>query len=96
MGLPLGLDPLATFPDGTALTLEPGDLVLLLTDGILEAFSPDGPLFGMERALRSVHAHRGATSGEIVAALFDEVRAFSQDLQMDDMTAVVIQVRQAC
>ncbi len=92
-GLPLGLDPTATFPDGVALTLEPGDLVLLLTDGIFEAFAPGGPPFGMERTLRSVRAHRGAPSGEIVAALFDEVRAFSRDLQSDDMTAVVIQVR---
>jgi serine phosphatase RsbU (regulator of sigma subunit)/DNA-binding NarL/FixJ family response regulator len=91
-GIPLGLDPMATFPDGAALTLEPGDLVLLLTDGIVEAFASDGPLFGMERALECVRVHRGATSSEIVAALFDEVRAFSHHLQSDDMTAVVIQV----
>jgi PAS domain S-box-containing protein len=94
-GLPLGLDPTATFPDGAALTLAPGDLVLLLTDGIVEAISPAGPQFGMARALECVRVHRGATSGEIVAALFDEVRAFSHDLQIDDMTVVVIKVRQA-
>jgi serine phosphatase RsbU (regulator of sigma subunit) len=91
-GLPLGLDPTATFPEGAALTLEPGDLVLLLSDGIVEARSSDGPLFGMDRVLECVRVHRGATSGEIVAALFDEVRAFSHDLQFDDMTAVVIRV----
>jgi PAS domain S-box-containing protein len=45
------------------------------------------------RANGSVRAHRGAPSGEIVAALFDEVHAFSQDLQRDDMTAAVIRVR---
>ncbi len=91
-GLPLGIDPTAAFPDGAALTLEPGDLVLLLTDGIAEAFSPDGPQFGLARALECVRVHRGATSGAIVAALVDEVRVFSHGLQMDDMTAVVIQV----
>jgi PAS domain S-box-containing protein len=94
-GLPLGLDPTAAFPESVAQTLDPGDLVLLLSDGIVEAFSPDGPLFGMERVLKSVRAHRGATSDRIVAALVEEVRAYSNDLPIDDMTAVVIQAKQA-
>jgi hypothetical protein len=61
----------------------------------VEAFPPDGPPFGAERALRCVRAHRGAASGEIAVAIFDEVRTFSQGLQVDDMTAVVIQAGQA-
>jgi hypothetical protein len=88
---------------------EPGDLlkvqvrelwedhyrVNVFTDGVAEAFSPEGPLFGMGRALGSVRAHRRRTSGEVVAAHFHEVRAFSQGLQTDDMTAVVIEVSDA-
>ena len=93
--LPLGLDPVGAFPEAAGLTLEPGDLVLLLTDGVPEAFSPDGRLFGMGRALGSVRAHQGESAAGIVAALFDEVRAFSQGPQADDMTAVVIKVSPA-
>ncbi len=91
-GMPLGLDKTGAFPAGTGLTLEPGELVLLLTDGIVEAASHDGPLFGAGRALESIRAHRGGPAGEIVAALFDEVRTFSQGVQTDDMTAVIIKV----
>jgi PAS domain S-box-containing protein len=93
--LPLGLDAAGAFPGTVALTLAPGDLVLLLTDGITEAFSPDGRLFGMGRVLSSVRAHQGRSAAGIVAALFDEVHAFSQGPQADDMTAVVIKVSPA-
>src|SRR5262249_13204072 len=47
-GPPLGIMPEATFPAGPALTLGPGEIALLLTDGILEACSPGGDLFGKE------------------------------------------------
>ena len=38
---PLGIMPDAAFPAGESLTLEPGDLVIVLTDGVLEATAPD-------------------------------------------------------
>src|SRR5262249_41753577 len=39
-GTPLGLDLGGGFPAAPAVILEPGDLVFLLTDGVVEAFSP--------------------------------------------------------
>ena len=58
--------------------LETGDLLLLLTDGVLEAFSPDGAQFGVDRALGVVRDHRDGTAREIVDVLYREVLAFSQ------------------
>jgi sigma-B regulation protein RsbU (phosphoserine phosphatase) len=91
-GLPLGLDRTGDFPTGPAVRLEPGDLVLLLSDGIIEACSGDGPLFGIGRTLKVVQARRREPPADIVAALVQEVRAWSQGAPADDMTAIVIKV----
>ena len=56
--LPLGIDLASVFSASAAIPLEPGDLVLLLTDGIVEAASPSGARFGLERAVGLVRQHR--------------------------------------
>jgi serine phosphatase RsbU (regulator of sigma subunit) len=90
--MPLGIDPLSDLRTSARLALSAGDLVLLLTDGIVETFSPDGRAFGAERALRTVRAHCGESPAEIISALFQEVGSFGQDVQVDDRTAIVIKV----
>ena len=66
-------------------------MVLLLTDGIVEAHGPDEDLFGIERALRLVKAHRDRPAREVLNALFGAVRGFcGSAAQPDDMTAIVI------
>ncbi len=92
-GMPLAVLADGDFPAGPPLTLEPGDVVVLITDGMVEAHVGDGPLFGVERLLDVVRANRERTAREIVAALYAEVRRFAQGRgQLDDMTAVVIKV----
>jgi len=92
-GLPLGLDPAAEFPAAPAVTLLPGDLLLLVTDGVVEAFSPEDVPFGIERVLNLVQAHRHEKPDEIVQSLFRAVSDFSgNQAQLDDFTAVVIKV----
>jgi serine phosphatase RsbU (regulator of sigma subunit) len=91
--LPLGLYPGGDFSNGPTITLDPGDLVFLFSDGIIEAPSGAGSLFGVGRALEVVRAHRHEPPGEIIAALLHQVREWSQSVQVDDMTAIVIKVR---
>jgi PAS domain S-box-containing protein len=91
--LPLGLYPGGDFSNGPPVTLDPGDLVFLFSDGIIEAPSGAGQLFGMGPALEVVCAHRHEPPGEIIAALLHQVREWSQGVQVDDMTAIVIKVR---
>jgi serine phosphatase RsbU (regulator of sigma subunit) len=94
-GPPLGVYADYDFPCGPAITLQAGDLVLLLTDGILEAVAPDGTPFGMQRAIDIVRAYRKDPAALIVHNLYHAVRAFSHNhTQVDDMTAVVIKVRE--
>ena len=87
----LGVLPDAKFPLKDYGVLEPGDLLLLLTDGVLEAFSPDGVPFGADRALAVVRDHRDDSACDIVDVLYREVLAFSQrSLPYDDLTAVIV------
>ena len=92
-GLPLGILADATFPAAPPVELHPGDTVLLLTDGIVEAHLSDGTLFGVHQTLEVVRQNRHRTAHEIVDRLYQEVRAFCRDgAQLDDMTAVVVKV----
>jgi PAS domain S-box-containing protein len=91
-GVPLGIEPVGDFPSAAATALEPGDLVVLLTDGVVETVSPDGTLFGVGRALDVVRAHRGGTPRQVAEALLQTANDFSGDVQIDDRTAVILKV----
>lgn len=93
--LPLGGVKNATYPVHQ-LTFSPGDVFLVYTDGLNEAFSPKGEDFGIERVQRKFHkqAKRGSSAREICDALWHEVKGFMKDeLQADDITLVAIRAR---
>jgi sigma-B regulation protein RsbU (phosphoserine phosphatase) len=94
-GGPLGIDAANAFPTGPAITLEPGELVLLFTDGVVEAASPEGERFGLKRTLGIVQAHQHETPEAILEALFRAVEDFSGHSLHDDITAVIIQAEGA-
>jgi len=89
-GIPLGIMDrhVATAPPRV---LEPGDLLLLMTDGIEEACSPEESEFGRQRALDVVGASRHLPASEIVEALCGAARDHAQGMpQADDVTVVVV------
>ena len=57
--IPLGIEGHLDFPVGAPIALGPGDLVVLVTDGILEAESPEGILFGEDRLLELIRYGAG-------------------------------------
>jgi serine phosphatase RsbU (regulator of sigma subunit) len=91
---PLGIMPDADFPAGLSLTLESGDVAVILTDGVLEAMAPDGTLFDDLRVLEVVRRHQTRPAGEIISHLHRAVLDFCrQDVLRDDMTAIVLKVQ---
>ena len=91
--IPLGIVPEAEFPAGNAVQLASGDMVVLLTDGIVEARAPDNTVFGTQRVFEIVRHYRADPAHLIVTNLYHAVRAFTQNApQVDDITAVVIKV----
>jgi PAS domain S-box-containing protein len=92
-GVALGWDPKSVYTDSDELKLDTGDVLVLATDGIEEAVSADGNLFGLERLLDVVRAHRHESASLIVEALYAATRSFTGDEpQEDDITAVVVKV----
>ncbi len=73
------------------VSLEADDLVLLITDGILEATSSSGEEFGISRVLDIIRRERARPSAEIIKVLFAEVERFTAPLGFqDDITAVIV------
>lgn len=90
--MPLGIVS-GCVPSAGPRTLELGQMVLFLTDGIAETESPEGVLFGIKRTLEVVRANRHRTAREIVETLYRSARSFAQDTpQQDDITAVILKV----
>ena len=74
-----------------AITLEPGDLLLLFSDGITESFSPLDRLFGMEGLEATVARARHGSAQEIVDAIMGAVSEHASGrAQTDDMTLVAL------
>ena len=94
VGVPLGIQPDIEYAVSPLISLSGGDIVLLLTDGIEEAMSPDNAFFGVDQVLDVVRAHSKRTAGEIVEAIYRAVGEFSHGLpQLDDLTVVVVKVK---
>lgn len=74
------------------MKLEPGDLLVLYTDGIIEAQNTEGQMFELERLTAEVGAHHEAASLEILDAVFTRVDTWSPVYE-DDRTALVLRYR---
>jgi sigma-B regulation protein RsbU (phosphoserine phosphatase) len=92
-GIPLGIFGSTAYACNLSIALEPGDMVVLLTDGITEAEDPSGDFFGAERALQIVRDRRHEPAQRIVQDLYQATRDFAQNpTQADDVTVVVFKV----
>jgi hypothetical protein len=92
---PLGLTA-ATQPPAEGLeTLEPGDMVLLYTDGLTEARRPDGDLFTVERLGEFIErqAANGQAAPETLRLLREAIIGSGAGALRDDATAVLLEWR---
>jgi PAS domain S-box-containing protein len=91
--IPLAILSGATFPVTGPIALQSGDLLLLVTNGILESRNGIGELFGAAPCLRLVHELRERPAREILERLLDTVARFTGNTTpTDDLTAVLIKV----
>ena len=84
----LGPTPDATYTRGYA-KLEPGDLLCMYSDGIVEAHDTKDREFGMDRLLRVVKANRHRTAQEIGQEVLAKVAKFGREGE-DDRTVVIV------
>ena len=88
-GALLGVFPDWAYEDWT-VRLEPGDLLLLFTDGIVEAAAPDGEEFGEERLIAAVQVPDERSLEDLQSHVLGEVRNFCQSQMSDDATLLMI------
>ncbi|MGD0628340.1 MAG: PP2C family protein-serine/threonine phosphatase [Terracidiphilus sp.] len=84
---PLGLVPVPKF-DGEALRTEPGDLLVVATDGILEVAGKSGEEYGVERLKDVIAANAKDALPELAGKVLSAVRAFGR--QFDDQTILLV------
>lgn len=90
----VGLLPSAPYTE-QALPLEPGDVLLLYTDGISEAMTREDEEWGEERLIAAAAAIRDQSAAEILRSLFAAADAFTAGApQHDDMTLLVLKLDQ--
>jgi serine phosphatase RsbU (regulator of sigma subunit)/putative methionine-R-sulfoxide reductase with GAF domain len=86
----LGVQDRAEYRDHV-VTLAPGDCLILYTDGITDALSPTGEMFGLERVRALLNAARCESAGSLLQAIDAAVSAFSADTPpADDLTMAVL------
>lgn len=91
-GRPLGLFPDSKYDEGN-VRLDPGDILIAYTDGLIEAVNQAGEEWGVHGLRRAALESQATYADELVDAIFASFDGFSQGRQSDDATAVVLCAR---
>jgi serine phosphatase RsbU (regulator of sigma subunit) len=92
-GLIVGLFPHATYEEET-LELEDGDVLVMFSDGVTEAFNQAGEEFGEERLLACLEEHKGREPADLLKSVLLSVHRFvASAAQSDDVTALVLKYK---
>ncbi|MBW2427847.1 MAG: SpoIIE family protein phosphatase [Deltaproteobacteria bacterium] len=90
--LPLGVSD-KTFYQEFQRQLQPGQIILIGTDGIWESQNSTRQMFGKERFRNVIRTHARKTAQEMLQAVIDELDQFCRPLKNeDDVTLVVVKV----
>jgi PAS domain S-box-containing protein len=88
---------LGVFPDAelgdSSLRLMPGEALVLYTDGITEARSPDGGFFGEDRLRRLLGSYAGCDAVTFAGIIKDNVLDFQEGDPRDDLAVLVLRAR---
>ena len=73
--------------------INPGQIILIGTDGIWEAHNSNGEMFGKEKLQEIIRTNATEPAKQIMAAIIDALQTFRRPLEWeDDITLVVIKV----
>jgi sigma-B regulation protein RsbU (phosphoserine phosphatase) len=89
-GPPVGMLPACSYEAG-CIALNPRDVMVAYTDGVIESRNAFGDQWGVERLVRIVMAADDRTPGNLRSAITEAVDAFScEAAQRDDMALVIL------
>ena len=92
-GPALGIAGQAVFEENELTGLNPGQIIVMATDGVWEACNKDGDMFGKAQLYHIIQQNRNAMAAEILGKCFQSLEAFQADaVREDDITVVVIKI----
>lgn len=91
-GAPLGIFPDRNYEDAEA-RLEPGDRLVLYTDGVTEATNSEGQEFGEPKLVELGSRNVALSASDLLETIMKEVASFSAGSFQDDFTLVVVAVK---
>ncbi|MBZ0254763.1 SpoIIE family protein phosphatase, partial [bacterium] len=90
--LPLGVTELEKFEQRT-ISFNAGDFFVLYSDGITEAPSPAGELFGIERLQKLIQENHELSPNQLIQKLHQNLIAYTQSPHFsDDLTCVIVKI----
>jgi phosphoserine phosphatase RsbU/P len=93
-GAPVGMFPDSNYEE-SVVQLNPGDMVIAYTDGVIEATNPGREEWGVQGLLRATAARERQSSTraeDLVEQIFNSMDDFSRGCQTDDATLAVLRV----
>ncbi|MEX0845221.1 MAG: SpoIIE family protein phosphatase [Balneolaceae bacterium] len=92
-GLILGAMPSMVPYISSSVVFKPEDVLVFYTDGVTEAMNNDqSEEYGEDRLVECVNANLGKSSKEIKEAIIEDITRFSNGVQYDDITILVLKV----
>jgi sigma-B regulation protein RsbU (phosphoserine phosphatase) len=95
LGFPLGLEAsIEMFVAERSVVLEPGDGIVLYTDGITEAENPAGEQFGLDRLQAAVSQHWQGSAQDVQNSVIAQLSQFISNATVyDDITLLILKQR---
>jgi len=88
--MPVGMFDFAQYENATE-QLEPGDVLVVYSDGVTEALNTEGQEFGEERLAAIAEQRHSEDASTILEAIVEGVQTFARGAaQHDDVTAMVV------
>lgn len=89
-GMPVGIEEDNVWRE-EVITLSPGDVLVLYTDGIPDAMNGNGERFMDERLIQVIQSHGAQTAQELMAAILQEIQDYVGDAPpFDDITLLIL------
>jgi sigma-B regulation protein RsbU (phosphoserine phosphatase) len=90
VGAPLGVIPTSKYKGGS-IHIQPGDMIVLYTDGAIEEKTASDEEYGLERFVAEIIKRRNLSSQRIIEEVYSDIRNFSNSPeQFDDFTVMIL------
>ena len=90
---PIGVERSSTYSD-MKLTVNKGDIIILYTDGLIEALNQDGHQYGIENLSKTIRENSSLSAKDLATEIKHNVQAFIGSASLhDDQTLVIMKIK---